>query len=342
MPDAPVDGKVNRVRKCTGDCSRPTSPRSCFQISFAAGFLARKIRQQAYDPPAFLPFSADVARSRTLRADTCPCRRMFTNPCCASRSPPRCPTIETPWNSGRFSGGIGTGFLIGKNNILTNAHVVSNGRRLLITVHGSPRKYPAKVEFIAHDCDLALLSVEDFKDFESFPVFSIRRGPEPRIPGPRDRLPGRRRTAVGHPRRRFAHRLSNPTRTPAPTRTSSSRSTPPSTPATPAARWCRTARSSASPSKACAGGQHRLHHPHPGHPPLPQGHRGREIRPLCRPRRQPASRSHNPAMRQALGCPTTARACSSPMSSPTSPATASSSPATCSSHSTASPSTAPA
>jgi S1-C subfamily serine protease len=83
------------------------------------------------------------------------------------------PDYETPWNSGRFSGGIGTGFIIGKNKILTNAHVVSNARRLLITVYGSPTKYPAKVEYIAHDCDLALLSVEDFSDFEKFPTFEI-------------------------------------------------------------------------------------------------------------------------------------------------------------------------
>lgn len=83
------------------------------------------------------------------------------------------PDYETPWNSGRFGGGIGTGFLIGKNRILTNAHVVSNQKRILITVHGSPEKYPAKVDFIAHDCDLALLSLEDFSDFSDFPIFTF-------------------------------------------------------------------------------------------------------------------------------------------------------------------------
>ena len=72
----------------------------------------------------------------------------------------------TPWNTGRFSGGIGTGFLIGKNRFLTNAHVVSNQRRVLIVRRGSSQKHLAKVTHIAHDCDLALLEVEDFSPFE--------------------------------------------------------------------------------------------------------------------------------------------------------------------------------
>ena len=87
------------------------------------------------------------------------------------------PDYQTPWNSGRFGGGIGTGFLIGKNQILTNAHVVSNHQRILVTVHGSPEKYPAKVDFIAHDCDLAILSLDDFSDFEKFPVFALGQIP---------------------------------------------------------------------------------------------------------------------------------------------------------------------
>ncbi len=73
---------------------------------------------------------------------------------------------RTPWNSGRFGGGTGSGFLIGPNQFLTNAHVVSNARRILITKRGSARKHPARVLHIAHDCDLALLEVEDATPFE--------------------------------------------------------------------------------------------------------------------------------------------------------------------------------
>ncbi|MBU6326252.1 MAG: trypsin-like peptidase domain-containing protein [Verrucomicrobia bacterium] len=83
------------------------------------------------------------------------------------------PDYATPWNVGRFSGGIGTGFLIGPNKFLTNAHVVSNGQRYLINIYGSPTKHQAKVEYIAHDCDLAILSVENFTPFEKLPVFTI-------------------------------------------------------------------------------------------------------------------------------------------------------------------------
>ena len=73
---------------------------------------------------------------------------------------------RTPWNTGRFGGGTGSGFMIGPNRFLTNAHVVSNANRILLTKRGSARKHPARVLHIAHDCDLALLEVEDESSFE--------------------------------------------------------------------------------------------------------------------------------------------------------------------------------
>lgn len=75
---------------------------------------------------------------------------------------------RTPWNPGNFSGGSGTGFLVGENRFVTNAHVVSNSRRLLVTKHGSPRELEARIVAIAHDCDLALLEIVDEKDYKNF------------------------------------------------------------------------------------------------------------------------------------------------------------------------------
>lgn len=80
---------------------------------------------------------------------------------------------KQPWTAGRFGGGIGTGFLVGKNRFLTNAHVVSNARRIIINKRGSDIKHPARILHIAHDCDLALLEVEDFSSFVGLPYLNI-------------------------------------------------------------------------------------------------------------------------------------------------------------------------
>lgn len=77
------------------------------------------------------------------------------------------PDYRAPWNAGALQRGVGAGFVIEGNRIMTNAHVVSNSRYLTVERDGDPNKYPAKVLFVAHDCDLALITVNApnfFKD----------------------------------------------------------------------------------------------------------------------------------------------------------------------------------
>ncbi len=69
------------------------------------------------------------------------------------------PDYKAPWNAGVIARGIGAGFVIDGNRIMTNAHVVSNSRYLTVERDGDPNKYPATVQFVAHDCDLALVTV---------------------------------------------------------------------------------------------------------------------------------------------------------------------------------------
>ena len=81
-----------------------------------------------------------------------------------------------PWLPGRTGGGTGTGWVVSKDRILTNAHVVSNARFLTVEKESDPKKYIASVEHVAHDCDLALLKVEDatfFRDTQPLPVGGI-------------------------------------------------------------------------------------------------------------------------------------------------------------------------
>jgi S1-C subfamily serine protease len=69
------------------------------------------------------------------------------------------PDYKAPWNAGGLQRSVGAGFIIDGNRIMTNAHVVSNSRYLTVERDGDPNKYPAKVQFVANDCDLALITV---------------------------------------------------------------------------------------------------------------------------------------------------------------------------------------
>jgi S1-C subfamily serine protease len=70
------------------------------------------------------------------------------------------PDYKAPWNAGSLGRGVGAGFVIDGNRIMTNAHVVSNSRYLTVERDGDPNKYRARVLFIGHDCDLALITVD--------------------------------------------------------------------------------------------------------------------------------------------------------------------------------------
>lgn len=66
-----------------------------------------------------------------------------------------------PWDSGSTGRETGSGFVISKNRIMTNAHVVSDSAVLLVYFYNDPNPYPARVVAIGHDCDLAILELED-------------------------------------------------------------------------------------------------------------------------------------------------------------------------------------
>ena len=83
-----------------------------------------------------------------------------------------------PWNPGTVSSARGAGFVIEGKRILTNAHVISGARNITVQREADPRKYAGKVLHVAHDCDLALVEIEDPEFFKGTTVLPIGTIPE--------------------------------------------------------------------------------------------------------------------------------------------------------------------
>lgn len=87
------------------------------------------------------------------------------------------PNYLRPWDSGKPSVSIGSGFAIyidGKNYIVTNAHVVkSDDAYVQVVKWSSSEKYDAIIENVSYEVDMALLTVNDkafWKDISQFPL----------------------------------------------------------------------------------------------------------------------------------------------------------------------------
>jgi S1-C subfamily serine protease len=74
--------------------------------------------------------------------------------------------FRQPWQSSPPISGSGSGFIIKGKRLMTNAHVVSDARFIEVQREGDTRKFSARVLFIAHDCDIAVLEVKDESFFE--------------------------------------------------------------------------------------------------------------------------------------------------------------------------------
>ena len=83
------------------------------------------------------------------------------------------PIWNEPWHFDHVRKATGTGFVIPGKRIMTNAHVVSWGKEILVRRHQDARSYVAKVTFIGHDCDLAILEVDDPLFFEGMKPLTL-------------------------------------------------------------------------------------------------------------------------------------------------------------------------
>lgn len=90
------------------------------------------------------------------------------------------PIWDAPWRFDAVRRMGGSGFVIKGKRIMTNAHVVSWGREIIVRRYQDPRPYVAEVEYVGHDCDLAVLSVKDPHFFENLEPLELGELPKVR------------------------------------------------------------------------------------------------------------------------------------------------------------------
>ena len=73
---------------------------------------------------------------------------------------------KPPSTSEDGGGGIGTGFLIQENLIVTNNHVIAGGNTIKVVGHRDGKAYGAKVLATAPEYDIALVKLDDWEDFQ--------------------------------------------------------------------------------------------------------------------------------------------------------------------------------
>ena len=67
----------------------------------------------------------------------------------------------SPWQTPNHQRSSGSGLVIEGNRILTNAHVIADARFIQVQKEFDPELYEASVQFVGHECDLAVLTVKD-------------------------------------------------------------------------------------------------------------------------------------------------------------------------------------
>lgn len=89
------------------------------------------------------------------------------------------PDYNNPWKVSSPRSKSGTGAILPNNLILTNAHVVSDATSIQVQKENDPELYQARVLHIGHECDLALLIVQDRNFFKG--TVSLAMGSIPKL-----------------------------------------------------------------------------------------------------------------------------------------------------------------
>ena len=89
------------------------------------------------------------------------------------------PNFALPWQNLMPQSGSGSGVVVEGKQILTNAHNVADSSMIKIRKQNEDTLFTAKVKFVDHECDLALLTVDDPNFFKDITPLKLAETPPP-------------------------------------------------------------------------------------------------------------------------------------------------------------------
>lgn len=85
---------------------------------------------------------------------------------------------QSPWREPTIERWTGSGFVIDGHKIITNAHVGGGSIFLEVELANDSVKYPATLKAVSHECDLAMLEVNDPEFWKKTTALSIGNTPQ--------------------------------------------------------------------------------------------------------------------------------------------------------------------
>lgn len=82
-----------------------------------------------------------------------------------------------PWRAPTMAQWSGSGFILGGLKLVTNAHVASDNVYMEVQLAGDDKRYPATTKGITHECDLAMLQVDDPEFWEKTQGLDVGANP---------------------------------------------------------------------------------------------------------------------------------------------------------------------
>lgn len=92
------------------------------------------------------------------------------------------PNFALPWQNRMPQSGFGSGVVVEGRQILTNAHNVADSSMIKIRKQNEDTLFTAKIEFVDHECDLALLTVDDPLFYKDITPLKLAETPPPQTP----------------------------------------------------------------------------------------------------------------------------------------------------------------